>query len=143
MDQPSSTQIWKCFGPLIGIFLGFMMGWVLYFISPDSSLDQMTANDVAARTFSLLFSLYGWGLFIVIAQRKKLHCGGTQDLKDGEDPRLGVFCAVSVFFLVVAALLVGSAHFTVYAVVFVLSLGSLAGEIGWGDPWHFIKAFWE
>jgi len=134
MNLIANDRLMKCFSPLAGIFAGSLIGWALYFLSPDFEPAKITAGDIGARAYSLLFGLYGWGIAIVIGQQKNLHCGGTEDLKKDQGGRRVVFWIVSSVFLVIGALALAWGHLWLYAIIFALAIFGFLGEVGWGDP---------
>jgi len=124
-----------CFSPLLGIFLGFVFGWLMYVYMPHN-----WPTDVAARTFSLLFSLLGWGIGVIVGQRRRLHCGGTRPIETETDSqRHYVVVIIAVFVAVIEVFFLAREMYIFYTIIFVIALAMFAGEVGWGDPWRVLK----
>lgn len=124
-----TRKIIECFFPIGGLFIGFILGWVLYtYLQPSDEIGLL-----ALRLLNLTFGILGWSFGIVL-QSRKLYCCG-QDPLDRNSKRkysfLGLFC--------IAIIIIGSVALALkdYPLYFgmILILGALiGGEIGWGNP---------
>ncbi len=142
MDESSRRAI-KCLSPLIGIFAASVLGWAMYFLSPDFALSKVTALDIASRTYVFLFALYGWGIGVVVGQQKNLYCGGTEELKHDEGSRRTIFWVVSAVLLIISAYALAWGHHGLYYTFFMLLVFGFFGEVGWNDPLKAIKVIWQ
>lgn len=128
-----SKRALKCLGPAGGIFLGFIMGWILYFTLPHS-----LAMDTAARFYSLLFGLLGWA-FAVLIQGKKLYCGGTELADEESRSKHLLYVIVVLLGTAVITLFIAKEWLTQYFLVVAIIGAILVGEIGWGKPFKAME----
>jgi hypothetical protein len=120
---------------LLGTFFGWVLGWCIYAYLPH---DLQT--DIAARTYSLLFSFIGWGIGVVFGQNRALHCGGTRSIETESDKsRHLAFLIMALFIAVLEMLFLAIGEYVIYSVIFVVTLVLFGSEIGWGDPWRILK----
>jgi len=79
---------------------------------------------------------------IALIQQRGLHCGGTQAIEDDQQRKsltyFVIWQTIFLFFAVVALLTEHSLIFT--SVAFLVAFAYL-GEIGWGNPFHFLFLF--
>ena len=141
MNQTEGNTARQCLAHLVGIFIGSMLGWALFFLSPDFASEKITASDIGARFYGLAFGLYGWGIAIVIGQNKSLFCGGTKEFKSEDRSRLSVFAVVSLALLIVGAASLVLGHYRTYSVIWVILMFGFLGEVGWANPLYFFKKF--
>ena len=133
MLREHRLQIARCFIPVLGIFLGLLLGWILHFLVDvaDPSIDLLL------RLNTFLFGVAGWAAATVM-QGKKLHCGGTLPSDEIDTRRYAVlFLACLFFFILSVVLAVKGLPWLGYPVALVL-VSLLIGEIGWGNPLRLI-----
>jgi len=121
-----------CFKPLGGLVGGFVLGWGIHMlvVRPGRLID-----DIATRFLMLVLGVVGWAAGVVLDKRK-LHCGGAQELDAAASARYRWLGPVSLSLLVLSAALVnrGSWEYGLYFFLIFVLLVLLVGEIGWGDP---------
>lgn len=138
MTNSDSHRLWKCFSPLLGIFSGSAIAWVLYFYSPHFDWTSLSPYDIASRSYTILFALYGWAVGITLGQGRRLHCGGTEERAQEDNAPLSALMLVLVALLVIGAITLSGQHYVSYTIVFMLATFALLGEVGWGDPFWIV-----
>jgi hypothetical protein len=119
---------WRCFAPVVGIFLGSLLGWFLHFL-----FKSLAEADFAVRLFMIVYGIFGWGVSTALSG-KRLHCGGTLEADTATKRRYGVQGAIAFFLVLLAPLLlVSQAWFFYFPLMFVL-VACFCGEVGWGKP---------
>ncbi len=141
MKQAEGNTAMKCLAPLVGIFSGSMLGWALFFLSPDFASEKITVGDICARLYGLAFGFYGWGIAIVIGQNKSLFCGGFNEFMSEDRLRISGLAVVSVVLLIVDAGLLVKGHYEIYSVIWVILMFGFLGEVGWANPLYIPKKF--
>jgi ABC-type antimicrobial peptide transport system permease subunit len=130
--MPQMNRAIHCLAPVIGIFSGFAVGFVIHFFVPPSG-----TMDFAVRLLTLFLGILGWAVSVVI-DGKKLHCGGTQELDHSTRKKYRCQIPVVLAFLVLVPFLLLKENWWLYFLVMFFVLGSFVGEIGWGD-WRIWK----
>jgi len=118
----------SCLAPLIGIFVGFSVGWVFHFALPKSK-----EVDVACRLYTLVFGAVGWAGAVVV-RGKQVHCGGTRNSDAQAKNRYIIGFWVILPCLVLAALFLACSWFFWYYLLLAVLAAIVVGEAGWGSP---------
>jgi len=122
----------QCFYPILGIVLGFILGWALHFAVPKPAKEAEFV-DLATRLLMVLFGIIGWAAGIV-RDKRKLHCGGTQDLDAVTKKRYFSLFLFGIALLILATVFLATTRLALYFATILLILLVLTGEIGWGSP---------
>lgn len=135
----SLTKAVECMHPLLGTFVGFVLGFTIQQFITDSNPVLLT--DSVASFLMLVFAVHGWALER-ICHGNRLWCGGKEP-RCKEDVRRysrllivssGLMCLC--FFFCGRSLLKNVVSF----LLLLTQLAMLAGEIGWGKPlWIFYR----
>jgi peptidoglycan/LPS O-acetylase OafA/YrhL len=132
MENTSQQRGIQCFYPVLGIAVGFALGWALHFAVPKPP-NEAEFVDVATRLLMVLFGLVGWAAGIVVDNRK-LHCGGTKELDELAKKRYVPLFLIGLALLILATVFLATTRLTFYFATILLILLVLVGEIGWGSP---------
>jgi hypothetical protein len=149
-QKSEGKRIFACLSPLLFPALGFIIGVVLSMFLPGGGW-----WGLAAKLLMVCYGLLGWAIGVCFIQQKKLYCGATQTINDDEWPiyarryGYGVAIVLSGFLLSTIGILGAAIEtsmgkspvfgFMVYFFSMPITFSILVGEIGWGDPWKFLK----
>jgi hypothetical protein len=76
MHQVSDRRkVLVCLSPVLGITAGFVIGFFVYWVIPEN---PDTVVQLAAKFYTLTFSLICWSISVVLGQHKRLICGGGE-----------------------------------------------------------------
>lgn len=133
MDKLEKPNLIRSFAPIIGIFLGYIAGWIIYVYLKD-----LGVNEVAIRAYTLVFSFVGWSLGIMV-QGRKLHGGGINKIDESDAGKYSLFFVSMFIFMILSSIFISGGDVSYSSVPLVLVVAGLFGEIGWGDPFRAIK----
>lgn len=128
-----------CSSQLIGIFLGGLVGFIIYAFLPD---DPQFVQEMGARFYAFLFSVTGW-LFSLILQGKCIFCGGIDEITDDRKGRYYIFFISLIACLaILPLLLLMTKNYAMFYGVFFILILVILGEVGQDDPFSIIKGVW-
>jgi len=137
METNDSQKGLRCFYPVAGIAVGFVVGWILHYVVPKPT-GWAEMVDAAGRLFMLTFGLFGWA-FGVVLDNRKLHCGGTRELDTPTRHRYRIECVMGMALVVFAAVFLATTRLVFYFLTTFLLVCVLAGEIGYDSPWAVFR----
>ena len=136
----SNNNSWvECISPIIGMFIGSTVGFIIFILLPD---DANFVQEMGARFYAFLFSIIGW-LISLLARGKCFYCGGLKDLNTtvrGKHNVLLLFLIAGMVFLPLLLFQNELAYF--YGIAFILT-GIILGEVGCNSPWCFFNGNWK
>jgi len=135
----SDSKPLACLAPFLGLAIGIAAAPLFaVWLMPDVWRDGWQ-EEWLPRGAGLSLALFLWTLFVVVARRKKLHCGGTVDMED-EDwvSHYGYLVTfLSIYFGTMAFFILGV--LSGFLLCLAISLVVIVGTVGWGSPWQLIK----
>lgn len=133
----SDAKPYICLAPIGGILLGFAAGWAMsYMLRYQGAVDLTNPTDpvdMAGRSCSLVFSIFGWAIGVVV-RNKRLYCGGTEDRHPRENTRYVLWGSLIVFLAFFAFYALGAQMYLYYSILAALIALVLCAEVGWGSP---------
>lgn len=148
MDGKADTPK-TCFSPIVGMLLMFAIGGVFHWLmlaesqseSPDEQMGWEFFKGCCLRHAVLLVSVLAWGLYVMLAQGKQIHCGGTRPFSvAAHGPRSARYMLVMIILFIVMTCCLAQGRWFWYLVISMVAGGSLAFEIGWGRGF-FVKGW--
>jgi hypothetical protein len=121
----------KCLSPMLGLTCGFVLGCALHLVAPSDTV----LTNIAITLFVLLMGIYCWAIAIVVGQKHKIHCGGTEP-RDDDSEHYALWGMVGLLLLCLMLIFVVTNSMYFY---FPLAFGFICGFIGelyWGNPLH-------
>ena len=135
MDETSGAEgnpMVKCLSPMVGLACGFVLGCSLHLATPSHTV----LANIAKTLFVLLMGIYFWAIAIVVGQKHKIHCGGTEPLDPSSSGHYALWAMVGLLLLFLMLIFVVTNSMCIY---FLLAFGFICGFIGelcWGKPLH-------
>ena len=135
MDDKSSQKYCStlCLAPIIGIFIGFLLGWIVHYTMPTNHGQPDELIDLASRLFVLMFSLFGWAAGLV-AQQKKIYCAGSHPADDVSNLKNYLCIVGAAAILIVAAAFLRNGSMIPYFTMTASFLAIFWGEVKYETP---------
>lgn len=131
----NEPEMLKCLTTLMGLSIGFALGWTFHFIIPS---DGSEVYDAATRLLMFLFGVLGWAFTEILGHDRQLHCGGTKPLDTAARQRYVKWGAIGMPTVLLAVGFISSGHLFFYFLAYLVIAFLLIGEICWGDPKQLI-----
>lgn len=137
--QMSKTRPLLCLAPFLGLAIGFVMTPLISEVFTPDSWRGDWRETLLPRGLGLNLSLFLWTLFVVVARKMKLHCGGTVQMTDEDWVPHYVYlvCFGALCFLAFGFFATG--QLTNFLLSLALGISLIVGIVAWGSPLELFK----
>lgn len=141
MRQDSLDRM-LCLTPLLGMGVGIMFAPFLFEQILPTELENTRAGMWFIRGSGVGLSLIFWSLFVFAARSRRLHCGGTEELRGLRDRQLHYVYWVSFVVLYIGSLLaLNSASIVLFLLLMGSTIFAVLSTVGWGSPIALLVRF--